>query len=319
MVVLKHIKSQAVSLQAFAPNVSDETAYVINRMLNKEPAERYPSYEELLTHLLYARQKLQKRSAAQGGNTARAATKVGSNRVFLGALWSLAAVVCLAAGAWFFALRPATGGAKPIGESKAWPLIEQGQQELNARHFEAARGHFEAAVAAAGTSQPERNWALAQSGLAALLLDDRRQSQEAFGKLDETAFFDAAPAPQALGRFFFRLAQQMAGARTNEEFSGRDFEAFGLLACGLKNWSAGDVDAGGVLLERFAESAPGAPDGWLSNLKPLAAPYLADYRAYADLRDAAKAPGADAANLLGRIDQARHEVKTGVRMTEKLD
>jgi serine/threonine protein kinase len=38
MVALKHIKSQVVSLQAFAPDVSSSTAYVINKTLAKEPA-----------------------------------------------------------------------------------------------------------------------------------------------------------------------------------------------------------------------------------------------------------------------------------------
>ena len=54
LVALKHLKSRAVSLQAFAPDVSGETAYVINRMLNKDPGQRYNSYPELIDHLQYA-------------------------------------------------------------------------------------------------------------------------------------------------------------------------------------------------------------------------------------------------------------------------
>ena len=50
-VALKQLMSQPVSLQAFAPDVSSETAYVINRMLAKDPAERYASYPELVEHL----------------------------------------------------------------------------------------------------------------------------------------------------------------------------------------------------------------------------------------------------------------------------
>ena len=58
MVALKHLKSKAVSLQAFAPDVSSATAYVINRMLNKDPEQRYQSYAELVEHLEYAKSQL---------------------------------------------------------------------------------------------------------------------------------------------------------------------------------------------------------------------------------------------------------------------
>ena len=61
-VALKQLMSQPVSLQTFAPDVSSETAYVINRMLAKNPDERYGSYPELIEHLSYARAKLVERS-----------------------------------------------------------------------------------------------------------------------------------------------------------------------------------------------------------------------------------------------------------------
>jgi serine/threonine protein kinase len=60
MVALKHLKSQAVSLQAFAPWVSGSTAFVINRTLSKDPDKRYQSYDELIEHLRYARAEMNK-------------------------------------------------------------------------------------------------------------------------------------------------------------------------------------------------------------------------------------------------------------------
>ena len=64
MVALKHLKSQSVSLQAFAPDVSSATAYVINRMLHKDPDQRYQSYAELIEHMEYAKAQL---AGAAGG------------------------------------------------------------------------------------------------------------------------------------------------------------------------------------------------------------------------------------------------------------
>src|SRR5678815_2159871 len=64
MVALKHIKSQAVSLQAFAPDVSSATAFVINKTLQKSPPDRYQNYGELIEHLEYARNQLLENAGA---------------------------------------------------------------------------------------------------------------------------------------------------------------------------------------------------------------------------------------------------------------
>jgi len=64
LVALKQLKSRPVSLQAFAPDVSNETAYVINRMMAKNPDKRYASYEELIEHFRYALEKARERANA---------------------------------------------------------------------------------------------------------------------------------------------------------------------------------------------------------------------------------------------------------------
>ena len=75
-VALKHLKNRVVSLQAFAPDVSKETAYVINRMLHKDPGQRYDSYAELIEHLKYAADTVTANSAQPRAARAQpAATK----------------------------------------------------------------------------------------------------------------------------------------------------------------------------------------------------------------------------------------------------
>jgi hypothetical protein len=71
MVALKHLKSQAVSLQAFAPDVSSETAFVINKTLSKDPENRYQSYHELIEHLDYARNEVLKKAGSANPKRAR--------------------------------------------------------------------------------------------------------------------------------------------------------------------------------------------------------------------------------------------------------
>lgn len=55
LVAWKHLKSEKVSLKAFAPFVANETAFVINRCLERDPDRRYQSYHELIDGLAAAR------------------------------------------------------------------------------------------------------------------------------------------------------------------------------------------------------------------------------------------------------------------------
>jgi serine/threonine protein kinase len=65
-VALKHLRSQAVSLQTFAPGICNATTYVINRTLAKNPAERQQSYDEFIEQLQFAREEAL--AKARGGN-----------------------------------------------------------------------------------------------------------------------------------------------------------------------------------------------------------------------------------------------------------
>jgi len=307
-----------VSLQAFAPNVSDETAYVINRMLHKDPEGRYQSYEELLTHLLYARQKLQKRGAEQGGATKKAAVKPRSNKPVLTTLWSLAAVACIAVAVCFFIKRPAaSGGADRVAMERASALLAEGRQALNARRLDEARTKFNAAIAATSGDQPARNWAVAHLGLAALMAGG--DGHDAFARLGDEAFFDMALAPQALGKFFQSLSKQME-SDGGQKWSAENYEAFGLLADGIRAWNEGSIEEGGVLIERFAKASPAPPDNWVAELKPAASAYIADYRTYIELHAAVdKFAGGDASELIARIEKAKSGAKTGAPAAAKLD
>lgn len=330
MVVLKHLKSQAVSLQAFAPGISDETAYVINRMLNKDPDQRYQSYDELVTHLQYARQQLQRRNSgpkALARAKARDRVRGLSERARFAAIWVPAGVLAVAAAAWFFgfaaggrparadrdALDAAAGAAVP-----AQALLAQGRQALLAGKPDEARARFAAAVEAAGATQPARNWALAQRGLAETLAGDGAAARATYAELARTGVFRAGLEEQALGREFRQMGERLAGGGVVPAEGGA--MAFAALTYGLHDWLAGDVEAGGAWLERFDAAPAEPPDGWVTQLRPLAAPYLADYRAFVALQgDVKRATPADAARLLVRIEQAKTAVKTGEPMRRRLD
>ncbi len=73
-VALKHLRTQAVSLQAYAPNVCNATAYVINRMLAKNAEERQQSYDELINQLQFAREEALRH--ARGGGKQRSVARL---------------------------------------------------------------------------------------------------------------------------------------------------------------------------------------------------------------------------------------------------
>ncbi len=51
LVAWKHLKASKVSLKAFAPHVHNETVYVINKALERDPALRFQNYDELILAL----------------------------------------------------------------------------------------------------------------------------------------------------------------------------------------------------------------------------------------------------------------------------
>jgi serine/threonine protein kinase len=54
-IVEKHLRSPAVSLRAFCPDITPQAVEVISRMLKRDPQERHQSYEELLNDFAYAK------------------------------------------------------------------------------------------------------------------------------------------------------------------------------------------------------------------------------------------------------------------------
>jgi serine/threonine protein kinase len=103
LVALKQLKSQPVSLEAFAPDVAPETAYVINRMLEKNPSDRYASYPELVEHLEFARAKVMENAGRSGGGK-REVVKVETNRTkaYIALISIVTALLLLGVAVWLF-------------------------------------------------------------------------------------------------------------------------------------------------------------------------------------------------------------------------
>ncbi len=109
-IVLKHLHSPTVSLRAFVPDCTPQTAEVIGRMLKRDPADRHQSYDELLNDLAYAKRfALQKKPAEK--------VEVESDFSISTLIWTVALIVaCAGFAVWLWFNR-----GKFIGETDVPP------------------------------------------------------------------------------------------------------------------------------------------------------------------------------------------------------
>ena len=57
-IALKHLTGNVVSLKAFVPDISDQTAYAISKALARQPDDRYESYADFIAQLEDAKRRL---------------------------------------------------------------------------------------------------------------------------------------------------------------------------------------------------------------------------------------------------------------------
>lgn len=336
MVALKQLKSQPISLQAFAPDVSSETAYVINRMLAKHPDDRYNSYRELVEHLSYARHKLLERAQKPHRPKERVVLETQSTKN-LTALLSLGILVAiLAVGAVLFFFRheifgrgntgAGPGNQPTYSAGEVRDMFRQGVKLLADRQFDDARTEFHRLAESPGLPQPQKNWILMNEALATLLGGDAEKAASIFEGIHEAGLYSHEASDSELANFFVGAAQLLSKsdkiipASTANLYSSST-EAFGLLCFAMHDWEIGQLQDAGSLLSSFLKSKPPASESWIEDFKPLAAVYLADYNLIAPIEaglEKARTP-AEAKALLAKLAKARENIQTGSRATDKLD
>lgn len=336
MVALKQLKSRAVSLQTFAPGVSSETTYVINRMLQKDPAERYNDYQELIDHFAYCKQQLEERAAKPRAEKQRVVMESTGQRMLAGIISLIIILLLLGAGVVGFLNRDrimeAFGitGAPVVaayGAAELQSLIEDGAALLAEGRFAEAESLFASISGDDRVQRPLRDWAAMNLGLALMLDDQIEAGRGVFQNVREGGLFSFDREDSKLANFFVEAARLMASP--NPIPSGRirlyskdNQDVFGILLFGLKNWSLGEPMSGGVMLEEFIRAQPEEPYAWLQVYHPLARRYIADYRIYRPLAEAAERAEEspeEAAKLLERVREAKGRIQTGPPLEEKLD
>lgn len=277
LVALKQIKSQPVSLEAFAPDVAPETAYVINRMLEKNPDDRYSSYAELIEHLEFARAKVLENAGRPTG-AKREVVKVETNRtkVYVALISIAAALLMLAAGVWLFLTseRPeikelrdtvASGQEEPVADP-----MNAGLAALAAGDLAGAETGFTEIAAAAPPRSERAQWAAFNLALAAALSGDTGRARDRWRELSRSGLFSDRAEDRDLANMFLDCADfGMRGKPVRLDDLGRYPQAgpgaLVFFVAGVTDWGLGDKEEAKRLLGKFLEIEP-APGiaGWSS-------------------------------------------------------
>jgi hypothetical protein len=283
LVALKHLKSQAVSLQSFAPWVSSATAHIINRTLHKNAAQRFQSYDELIQNLEYAREQLGQHGTAP---VQRARVVLETEEDQKNYLWvtlgMIAAAVLLVVG--FFVFRgklekevagpargvlPAAGGSKKAA-SDLGDQLKEGIQLLVDGKAEAV-----AWFQGLGARNPQADmkaWGRIGAGLALLEQGKASEAHGEFAGLASLVSEVKNPKLSAVCAVLTERLTQPAVVPAGElsQLDANGLEGITLLACGLHNWTLGNTAEGVAVLRAFRKQRPEGDTAWIGDLKPLA-------------------------------------------------
>lgn len=289
-VALKHLRSQAVSIQTFAPDVSNATAYVLNRTLLKNPADRPQSYDEFIEQLQFAREEALARASGGGGQQKKARLvldDVGSQRAtsWVTIAFLVILVVGLGVGGWllmkaFRGDKDEIVAGKEVGPAKLGqfgPGWEEAQAALLKRDFAAATTQFGALAIGAKEGSPERSWALVHQALAMALDGDLSSASIKLGQLNNggtqvSKFYQTEVQP--------RLADSTPIPASATRDYTRSHEILAALFFALKDYELGQVDDTRALIGQFTAMKPEATLAWLADYRQLAQPVQSELEAY---------------------------------------
>lgn len=279
-VALKHLSTQAVSLQTFAPHVSNATAYVINRTLLKNRDERQATYDEFIEQLQFAHDEAAARARGGGAQRPRSrvvledeVSKKAMGKIML-AVFALLVVGLTVGGYLIF--KAARGGeeAPPGGPARLesfGPGWAEARQLLMDGKWKDAQAAFLALSDKASRGSKQQEWGIIHAALAAQFGEGSAEAAKALSRL-------ADPATPVRKFFLEQIRPKLAAgepvpAAAARDFNGSTHEALGALFLALANYERGSVENAGRLFSQFTDLSPAPELAWLEEYRKLAKPY----------------------------------------------
>jgi serine/threonine protein kinase len=277
-VLLKHANSKIVSVQAFAPSVSNITALCITRMLQKAPDERFQRYDDVIANLQHALDP-HIPAAIAPSKLPRSGTPPDrpSNRFRALVVTLIALPLLLLSG---FLLREK--GRSPKSSATTTPPLPKsagltfakGVDRLAEQDTSKAEELFQQTRSNLKPESRDYILSLVLEGLAYTISSERSRALLIFRQLRDFRATNHDPAAQMVERFAndigsFMIEDKVVARDRTTEFDRGDYRALGLLAAGIRNVELSFFDDGVYFLRRFS-SASIREDVWVNNLKVVA-------------------------------------------------
>jgi len=301
LVALKHLKSQVVSLQAFAPDVSSPTAYVINRTLAKNPDDRYQSYDELIEHLEYARAQLLGNAGKARQPKARVVVEDEKQEGAFGYIMMAMIAFTLVMGVLLWVYKDSIINRHSSAEDLARQQMEHSlnsvEQTVALARKQTVAGDTDAALKTLHTLEGRANvsnafkvWIPIHECIARLAAGQLAEGNAVITQLIEKQAYKTGERGEEdqLQRFLITLNSfTNTGGKSTLVLKGWStdrFEPVGFLIAGLKEWNAARFESASALFQKFLDAKPKGNWAWIEDFKPLAQGYREDYSAFRILK-----------------------------------
>jgi eukaryotic-like serine/threonine-protein kinase len=322
MSVLLEAKRKLPGLRSAAKDVSEAAAFAVDTALKFDPADRFQTYPEMIKALEYARSELY----AAKERRARGPKIQPKWLVYAGAAVALVVGMIV-----FFSNRggksgPAEADDDPKSGSGADRKYQAARMLIAGSDGRKAAAAFRALEALPDVPQPRLNWITVHAGLAEFLAGRQEEGRAEFARIMERGAFSTDPTEQRLVNFFLGLAKLGAQetpvpAAAVEALQPEGEEAIALLVSGIKNWALQDYESAAALLAKFNATSFPAKAAWVGEYKPLAAPFVADFAAYAAAMKQGKAAATlvDYEKSLADVEAARAKLTQPSALAARLE
>jgi serine/threonine protein kinase len=274
-VAMKHMNATAVSIQAWAPDVTNATAFVINRTLSKNPAERYGSYDEFIEQLQFARDEaLAKKTTGPKQKQPNRVVIEDAGSQKANSLLTIATLAVLIAGVGVGVWVMSKAGKKTDAVIQDYAGLSAFGPEWSAARDLLAGGKSAEAIEAfrkiASDSRGEQKvWATIFQALSHQVSGNSQAASSALAGLNTGS---------PLGRFYSALAPSISstGAVTiaaAEGYNRENYESLALLFLAVKAYESGDGEQASNLFRMFTTSSHERAFEFLSEFKKVARSY----------------------------------------------
>ncbi len=288
-IIQKQTETPAPGVQSFAPEISGSTAYVVKRCLEKDPEARYKDYEDLIEHLGYAHDQLEKTAASAKPKlpTARRSSPVG--KILLGIAAAASIAFAAAGGIYYWKQKDVMTRRDAAARDFAAgiELLTKGNYVDAATAMSRARNHGDV-----GPSVVQ--WSFLCQGLAGLFGGRMTDARASFVSLQTEVAKRPVP-DRELDRFFASISGVVDPSQLGPLAAGKTFEragypSLGLLVLGLEQWNLGQLDEGADSFQKFQTATfPDKTFAWIEKLKPAVNGHLAERSTFQVLAGRAKA------------------------------